>query len=676
MNFAFTVRRRCQAWRWCSWLLPVALAVALLLPGQCLFALPLILDQPVPLSVSTDTQISFSVTAETLSGGNLRFQWRRNGVDIPGALTIRQGPVATDDYAISKTQPTNCGLFSVVVSDVDGAVNSDAVSLLVTNIAVLPVQDLFDLRGDLGFSPGGEGRASNLGASSEPGEPNHGGKRGGASVWLKWSAPGNGIATFRTLGSGVDTTLGVYLGNDPNNLLLVNDDDDEAGFLNSVVKFNAVDKTTYNIAIDGYYGAKGNLSFGWQIEPTSDQLPVIQNHPIGRTVVPGTNVVFTVVPAAGFPVSYQWFFNGNPVSGGTASTLTVPNVQPNNVGSYRVRLRANFNLPRDTFSRGATLQINTAPGGGNTNAAAMRKFREAVDPTTGPSLPARHAGGGKSALASGFTGTQIFNTTGAVKEPGEPNHCNEAGGASFWFSYLAPAGGTLSVNTAGTAFNSILAVYTGAGDSFASLVPVACSSTNSAGGAEAVSFVVANAQTNYIVVDGIGGASGLVFLNYNLASPPVITSQPVSQSVAESSNVTLNVTATGMPVLGYRWRSNSVFLASRTNSFLTLTNFKAGFEAGYDVVVTNSVGSATSSVAWLYLNTPLRFTNLTHTSNRTVSALLVGRAFTNYVIQYSTNLADPNWLALRTNNSPFGLIPFADTNTPAFSNRFFRARSQ
>lgn len=640
--------------------------------------MPLIVDQPDSQAVSIDVPVTFTVTAESLSPAGMIFQWRRNGVDIPGAVTLRPGPSATDEFSIVKTQPTDCGLYSVAVSDADGAVNSDVVSLLVTNIVVLPVEDLFDLRGDLGFSPGGVGRAANLNAASEPGEPNHGGKRGGASVWLKWSAPGNGIATFRTLGSGVDTTLGVYLGNDPANLALVKDDDDEAGFLNSVVRFNAVDKTTYNIAIDGYYGAKGDLIIGWQLEPTSEQLPVIQNHPIGRTVALGTNVVFFVESAPGVPVQYQWFFNGNPLAGATTSTLNISNVQPQHVGTYRARVRGFFNQIRETFSRGATLQINTVPGAANATSAAMRKFREAVDPTAGPDTPALYSGGGGGTrtLAGGFTGTQIFNTTGAVKEPGEPNHCNEAGGASYWFSYQAPAGGMLNINTAGTAFNSVLAVYTGAGDSFASLVPLACSSTNSVDGTEVVSFVVTNAQTNYIVVDGVSGASGLVFINYNLASPPVITNQPVSQSVAANSNVTLNVGVTGTPVLGYRWRSNSVFLAGRTNSFLTLTNFQAAFEAGYDVIVTNSMGSVTSSVASLYLNTPLRFTNIAHTSNRTVSALLIGRAFTNYVIQSSTNLGSATWLSLRTNSSPVGLIPFADTNAPAASNRFFRARSQ
>lgn len=677
MNCAATVCRRRQPGRLRFWALPVALVAAVFLPVPLLIASPVITDQPDPQSVSTGAQVAFTVTAQSASPTGMLFQWRRNGVNIPGATAIRPGPIATDAYQIAGVEPPDCGIYSVVVSDADGAVNSDAVSLLVTNIPVLPVNDTFEARGQLGLSAGGVGRADNFGASKQPGEPDHAGKRGGTSVWLEWTAPFTGIATFRTLGSGLDTTLGVYAGSKLPDLVPLIDDDDEAGFLNSFVRFNAVQFQSYSIAIDGYYGAKGDLILGWQLEQANNSpVPVIQNHPVGQTVALGTDVSLDAAAAPGFPVTYQWFLNGNPLPGQTANKLTILSVGPQNVGTYRVRLQAGANPPRDTFSRGATLQINTAPGGGNTNAAAMRKFREAVDPTTGPTLPAFHPGGGKNALASGFTGTQIFNTTGAVKEPGEPNHCNEAGGASFWFSYLAPAGGTLSVNTTGTAFNSILAVYTGAGDSFASLVPVACSSTNSAGGAEAVSFVVTNAQTNYIVVDGIGGATGLVFINYNLASPPVITSQPVSQSVAESSNVTLNVTATGMPVLGYRWRSNSIFLASRTNSFLTLTNFQAAFEAGYDVVVTNSAGSVTSSVAWLYLNTPLRFTNITHTSNRTVSALLIGRAFTNYVIQSSTNLANPNWLPLRTNNSSVGLIPFADTNTPALSNRFFRARSQ
>ena len=637
-------------------------------------ALPNITDHPDAKPVGTGAQIQFSVTAESQSPAGMVFQWRRNGVNIPGATSLRPGPIASDIYEIFGVEPADCGVYSVAVSDADGAVNSAAASLTVTNILVLPVNDTFDLRGDI--SANGVGRFANPNATPEPGEPNHGGKRGGASVWLQWAAPATGIARFRTLGSGLDTTLAVYEGGTLPTLVPVADDDDTAGFLNSEVRFRAVAGTKYSIAIDGYYGARGEFILGWQLEQTPDPLPVIVTQPIGKTVPQGAPVTFNVVPGPGVPIEYQWFLNGNPLAGAIAATLDIPNVQPQHVGTYHVRLRANFNIPRDTFSRGTILQINTSPGGINSQAAALRKFREGVDPTTGPETPAFiPGGGGTRSLAGGFTGTQIFNTTGAVKEPGEPNHCNEAGGASYWFSYQAPAGGMLTVDTAGTAFNSVLAVYTGPGDSFVTLTPVMCSSTNATGGTEAVSFVVTNAQTNYIVVDGVGGATGLVFLNYTLASPPLITSHPVSRTVPLGSNVTVSVVASGSPHLGYRWRSNNVFLPTATNASLTLTNFKAQFEAGYDVIITNYVGTVTSLKAMLYLDSPLRFTNTVRGSNNQLATQLIGRANTNFVLQFSTNLSFSNWISIATNFTSTGIVTYSNA-LPSLGQRFFRGRMQ
>ena len=59
------------------------------------------------------------------------------------------------------------------------------------------------------------------------------------------------------------------------------------------------------------------------------------------------------------------------------------------------------------------------------------------------------------------------------------------------------------------------------------------------------------------------------------------------------------------------------------------------------MVVTNAYGTATSSVALLYLNAPLRFTNSVISGGH-FSALLLGSAHTNYVIESSTALfVDP-----------------------------------
>ena len=43
-------------------------------------------------------------------------------------------------------------------------------------------------------------------------------------------------------------------------------------------------------------------------------------------------------------------------------------------------------------------------------------------------------------------------TTYASKEPGEPNHAGNAGGHSVWWTWTAPAIGTVSINTDGSEF--------------------------------------------------------------------------------------------------------------------------------------------------------------------------------------------------------------------------------
>jgi peroxiredoxin len=101
---------------------------------------------------------------------------------------------------------------------------------------------------------------SNVGATKEPGEPDHAGDSGGASVWWTWTAPANGPVTIWTEGSHhadgsqLDTLLAVYVGTSVSNLTAIasNDDNpDSAGDLTSLVTFTAVAGTTYDIAVDG-----------------------------------------------------------------------------------------------------------------------------------------------------------------------------------------------------------------------------------------------------------------------------------------------------------------------------------------------------------------------------------------------------------------------------------------
>src|SRR5438552_1669252 len=66
----------------------------------------------------------------------------------------------------------------------------------------------------------------------------------------------------------------------------------------------------------------------------------------------------------------------------------------------------------------------------------------------------------------GTTGT----TVAATKEAGEPNHAGNPGGHSIWWSWTAPATGDVTIDTAGSAFDTLLGVYTGASVSALTLV--------------------------------------------------------------------------------------------------------------------------------------------------------------------------------------------------------------
>lgn len=106
----------------------------------------------------------------------------------------------------------------------------------------------------------------NLLATKEPGEPNHAGNPGGASVWWNWTAPASGQVSLDTHGSGFDTLLAVYTGTTVGTLqgVAANDNDGTAGKVSGLL-FEAQSGTTYRIAVDGYNGAAGPIALNWYL---------------------------------------------------------------------------------------------------------------------------------------------------------------------------------------------------------------------------------------------------------------------------------------------------------------------------------------------------------------------------------------------------------------------------
>jgi hypothetical protein len=105
---------------------------------------------------------------------------------------------------------------------------------------------------------------------------------------------------------------------------------------------------------------------------------------------------------------------------------------------------------------------------------------------------------------------------------------------------------------------------------------------------------------------GVGPGSSSSTGNPSPSAPAAaaITSQPANQTVNVGQTATFSVTATGTAPLAYQWQQNGTNVSGATSaSYTTPATTAANNGAKFDVIVRNSVGSATSNTALLTVNT-------------------------------------------------------------------------
>ena len=103
---------------------------------------------------------------------------------------------------------------------------------------------------------------------------------------------------------------------------------------------------------------------------------------------------------------------------------------------------------------------------------------------------------------------------------------------------------------------------------------------------------------------------------------PTITMQPANQTVITGQTATFTVTATGVAPLSYQWRKNLTAVnGANAPSYTTPATSITDNGAKFDVIVSNSLGTATSNQAILTVNSaPVAPTITTQPANQTVAA--------------------------------------------------------
>jgi hypothetical protein len=128
-------------------------------------------------------------------------------------------------------------------------------------------------------------------------------------------------------------------------------------------------------------------------------------------------------------------------------------------------------------------------------------------------------------------------------------------------------------------------------------------------GATATNYTIASAQSTdagsyYVVVTNSLGSITSSVAVLTVILPPTIDNPPQSLSVNQGADAPFSVDASGTAPFGYQWLFNGSLIPDATSSGYTVTNSQPTDAGSYSVVVTNSLGSSTSSVATLTVIVP------------------------------------------------------------------------
>jgi hypothetical protein len=220
----------------------------------------------------------------------------------------------------------------------------------------------------------------------------------------------------------------------------------------------------------------------WKVDTTAPDT-TISAGPTGSTTSTSASFSFTATEAGTFECA---------LDGGAFAACTTPKAYSGvAVGSHTFQVRG----------RDAVGNLDASP--------ASRTWTITAPPATGPAGDRFSA----SVPLTGTTGKATASNVGATLETGEPVHAGVSNGASIWWVWTAPATRSVTIDTAGSGFDTILAVYRGSAVNALTKV-VANDDVSSTNRTSKVTFSATAGTVYRIAVAGYAAATGSVVLNW------------------------------------------------------------------------------------------------------------------------------------------------------------------
>jgi len=523
---------------------------------------PFISQHPQNVEQMVGSRVSFSVNV--LSNTALRYQWQRNGVDIPRATG--------SSHVISRAQPAAEGTYRCVVTNGFGSVNSDPADLTLRYKPLFtqhPARTLAGTGTPVTLSVQVQATAPlalqwqkdkiNIDGATSPDLtiPSAQFLDGGSYRCVATNSYGSTISrtAILTVTSAPVITqeppaaLGVPLrGSATISLKAVGSPTLRYQWLKNDVRIPGATRpmltlTRITAETGGVYRCEVSNAVGGPISSaactvTPGEAPVLLTQPSPAAVNAGAAFSMNVTATGEPTLSYQWLRDGLPV-GADAPSYDVLSAQWEDQASYRVRVS---NAYGSVISRAVSVKVNAAPN--VVESPASRKV----------------ARGSRFTLTLGVTGSP------ALKYQWRMNGANIKGATSPRLTQTGSQTGTYD-----------------------------CVVTNPFGSDTSLPCVI------------------------TVEDAPIISRLPTLAVAALGASFQYNAAATGSATLSYEWRRNNMPLAGQTSSLLSLTNVQAADAGTYTVVVSNDVGTRTS--------TPMRLSIVTGVSITTPPQDLTVHAF-------------------------------------------------
>jgi hypothetical protein len=508
---------------------------------------PILLTQPASQTATNGNNVTLSVAV----GGQSPFtyHWLFNGAILAAGGNI--SGVAGNVMTLAPVALTNAGNYSVVASNTYGAVTSSVATLTVV------------------FPP----------AITSP--PANQTVVAGNNALFSVTASGASPLAFQWRKNGANLANGPGISGATTNAL-------------SLSGVTAASAGNYTVLVTNIYGAVTS-----SVATLTIALPAAITTPLtNQTVECGSNSAFAVAASGTSPLSYHWSLDGAPLNGATNASLSLTNIHlPGHTIAVVVT-----NLYGSATSSMTLTVTDTAPPAISLH-GSNPIYVEFGGTFTDPGASATDAcAGALAAVTSGSVNTNSVGTNTLFYTANDGNGNIATANRTVIVRDTTPPVIVSSFTNLLLAANASCAAQmpdvTGTNFIVASdlSLPLAISQSPTNGATLLL-------ETNVVVISVLDASSNAAYSTNIIIvadeTPPVMVTQPQSQTIMAGTTANFTAAATACTPLVYQWFFNQALLTNQTGTALSLASVNSGSAGNYSVVATAAGGSTTSIVATL-----------------------------------------------------------------------------